>query len=439
MKKIYILMLMICLSVFSANEIKAQCAANFSYTTAGNVATFTDMSTATVGSVVSWGWNFGDGGFSGSQNPTHTYAACGAYSVSLTIFTSAFCSNTFTDTIIVNGGITPTFTYTVDTTTGNVNFQAQPFGLNLDYVWNFGDGTFDSTFAPNHTYPAGVYPVCLTVSDNAGICTATVCDTITVNIVPPSCTTTFTFNDNGSGNVSFQVAPFSFGMTYNWDFGDGTTGTGGFSFHTFPTFGSYTVCLTAVDSATMCISNFCDTVVLTQDITNCDVTFTYADNNGQVTFTANSFSFNNSYAWDFGDLNTGTGVFTTNTYDTSGVYWVCLTTNNSFDACSATYCDSVQVVITGIEELQSHPFKLEVYPNPMNDQTTISYQLKDAADIRITVTDVIGKIISISENKNQAKGNYSFRWKPEELKAGIYLLQLKADDRVETKKLVITK
>jgi PKD repeat protein len=43
---------------------------------------FTDQS---AGSVTSWSWNFGDGGGSTAQNPTHTYTAEGIYTVSLTV------------------------------------------------------------------------------------------------------------------------------------------------------------------------------------------------------------------------------------------------------------------------------------------------------------------------------------------------------------------
>jgi PKD repeat protein len=41
---------------------------------------FTDQST---GSPTSWSWNFGDGGSSALQNPTHVYAAAGSYTVTL--------------------------------------------------------------------------------------------------------------------------------------------------------------------------------------------------------------------------------------------------------------------------------------------------------------------------------------------------------------------
>jgi PKD repeat protein len=42
---------------------------------------FTDLSTTPRGA---WAWNFGDGGTSTAQNPTHTYAASGTYTVTLT-------------------------------------------------------------------------------------------------------------------------------------------------------------------------------------------------------------------------------------------------------------------------------------------------------------------------------------------------------------------
>ena len=41
---------------------------------------FTDLSTDTA----SWAWDFGDGGTSNLQNPSHVYGAPGTYTVSLT-------------------------------------------------------------------------------------------------------------------------------------------------------------------------------------------------------------------------------------------------------------------------------------------------------------------------------------------------------------------
>ncbi len=46
---------------------------------------FTDQSTPGSSSIASWLWDFGDGGTSTLQNPSHTYAVPGAYAVSLTV------------------------------------------------------------------------------------------------------------------------------------------------------------------------------------------------------------------------------------------------------------------------------------------------------------------------------------------------------------------
>jgi hypothetical protein len=43
---------------------------------------FTDTST---GDIISWHWDFGDGGTSTLQNPSHTYEAAGTYTASLTV------------------------------------------------------------------------------------------------------------------------------------------------------------------------------------------------------------------------------------------------------------------------------------------------------------------------------------------------------------------
>jgi serine protease len=59
--------------------------ANFSFSTNLLAATFTDASTDTDGTVTGWSWAFGDGATSTAQNPSHTYAAGGTYTVSLTV------------------------------------------------------------------------------------------------------------------------------------------------------------------------------------------------------------------------------------------------------------------------------------------------------------------------------------------------------------------
>jgi Zn-dependent metalloprotease/chitodextrinase len=60
-------------------------AADFSYTMDGLTVSFTDESTAPSGSIESWNWEFGDGETSSEQNPVHSYAAAGSYTVTLSV------------------------------------------------------------------------------------------------------------------------------------------------------------------------------------------------------------------------------------------------------------------------------------------------------------------------------------------------------------------
>ena len=49
-------------------------------------------------------------------------------------------------------------------------FASDPDGDDLDYNWDFGDGTSDTDDAPQHDFPAaGIYQVTLTVSDGQGL------------------------------------------------------------------------------------------------------------------------------------------------------------------------------------------------------------------------------------------------------------------------------
>jgi PKD repeat protein len=122
---------------------------------------FIDNST---GSPISWAWNFGDGTSSTAQNPSHTYASAGTYSVTLSI-TTANCGDTITNQVVVStGGNTcqSNFTYTANGNT--VTFTDISTGNPTSWAWSFGDGTSSTAQNPTHTYgSAGTYSVSLLI------------------------------------------------------------------------------------------------------------------------------------------------------------------------------------------------------------------------------------------------------------------------------------
>lgn len=95
--------------------VNAPPTANFTYTTNGLTANFTDTSTDSDGTIASRSWSFGDGGTSTATNPSHTYATAGTYSVSETVTDNGGASNTKTTSVLVSAPTTQTYSNTTAT------------------------------------------------------------------------------------------------------------------------------------------------------------------------------------------------------------------------------------------------------------------------------------------------------------------------------------
>ncbi|MFC2141191.1 PKD domain-containing protein, partial [Acidobacteriota bacterium] len=147
--------------------------ADFTFTTSDLTANFTDASTDSDGTIVSWLWNFGDGNTSTVQNPSHTYAAAGTYTVTLTVTDDDSATDSVSKPVTVTApNIPPTasFTYTINGLTVTfTDTSTDPDGTIVGWLWNFGDGNTSTVQNPIHTYAmGGTYTVTLTVTDNDG-------------------------------------------------------------------------------------------------------------------------------------------------------------------------------------------------------------------------------------------------------------------------------
>jgi PKD repeat protein len=162
--------------------------------------------------------------------------------------------------IIIPGGLAAAFVLTPNPATAfnDVLFDASLSRTGVgtaivSYNWSFGDGTTAGGVTTAHKYPAGTYTVTLTVTDSNGL-TASSSQIIPVQpgIVP---TAVFVFSPAQplvGQTVFFNAGQSAAGpgrriVSYRYNFGDGTTGTGSTRSHVYSVEGAYAVVLTVTD------------------------------------------------------------------------------------------------------------------------------------------------------------------------------------------------
>jgi len=164
----------------------------------------------------------------------------------------------FSPAIQANGNQPPSvdfsWTPTGDIQTGDtVQFtdnSNDPDGTIIAWEWDFGDGNYSILENPSHTYTGNdTFAVELTVIDNNGS-TNTTTKQITIQNRAPTAdagpdqlvnTTLVSFDGTGSSDPDGTID------TYNWSFGDNSTGTGATPTHNYSQDGTYTVTLNVTD------------------------------------------------------------------------------------------------------------------------------------------------------------------------------------------------
>ncbi|MFC2046479.1 PKD domain-containing protein [Chloroflexota bacterium] len=232
--------------------------------------------------IATYEWNFGDGTTGSGSVVTHVYNAPGSYPVTLTVTGEDGLGNTGgpvemvirdaqapapTPTPPTTGDLPePVINYPVEGTVGvEVTFdgsESRPGTSPIaSYVWDFGDGTTGLGAVVTHIYNApGTYQVTLTVTDEnwlsstggpvsilikeAGAAAPT--STPTAGQLPEPVTVFPSEGRVGQG-LTFDGSQSRPGsspiVSYLWDFGDGTTGSGIVVIHLYSTAGAYQVTL----------------------------------------------------------------------------------------------------------------------------------------------------------------------------------------------------
>lgn len=304
-------------------------------------ATFTNTSTISDGSALTYLWNFGNAQTSTQQNPTTTYTSTGPYTVTLTATSSNGCVD---DSIRILSSIyaqpQAAFSAPAEVCFGSqVNFTDQstaPGSTVTQWLWNFGDGTTSTLQNPVKNYSApGTYIVTLTINSAIGCPSSVATRTVIVNPLPlanfnvsaPTCATrNVTFTDVSLANAGTIIK-------WTWNFGDGSnliSSNNNPVIHTYANPGIYTVTL-QVETDKGCVS-----VVVPKQVTvNVIPEAGFIPPQACISDPASPFIDTSristgsitAWQWNFGDPNAGGGNPNTSTiqnpahaYTVAGTY-----------------------------------------------------------------------------------------------------------------------
>jgi hypothetical protein len=426
----------------------------------------------------SYSWNFGDPA-SGSANnasgasPTHVFSGPGTYNVVVT-------GNgvTLSYTVVVSQNCQPcacpadaSFDYTVDEKDCYVKFHASytadPCLENVEYTWDFGDGTTGSGMDIDHAFAsAGTHEVCLTVTAVNGSepCTVRFCKKIETRCTPPcdckqlrpSFKITFddkecvyTFEGAQGGSECFKF------VEYYWEFSDGTTSIGQITGHVFPAAGSYDVCLTVVvrneKGDILCSERYCEKVEARCG-GRCDCKLkpefdmvNFGDCNMLFTgFSGSDCANITQMEWTINGAGPYYGQYLSTQFQVNTSYQICLTVtgNNGKDECKETYCQEYFYT-------DCYPFhgksatnapvsaapQCQLYPNPASESVSLRLLFQSESATYVTLKTADGKII----------GTYAYDMKEREMNIeipsavsnGFVFVEVRSGDYFFTEKLMI--
>jgi PKD repeat protein len=439
---------------------------------------FTDLSATGLGTTITnWYWDFDDATTSTLQNPTHTYASAGTYSVCLIIVgTNANgeqCKDKFCQSVTVDGcgqiepcKLAAKFDFKVDKC--NVSFidlSAAGVGTTItNWYWDFGDATTSTLQNPTHTYAtAGTYAVCLTIvgtNSKGEQCKDLFCLKVAVDgcgqIEPCQVFAKFDYKIDGCTAYFTDFSGTGVGTTITnwfWNFGDATTSTLQNPSHVYAAAGTYEVCLVVVGvnaAGVKCENKLCMKIIVKDcgQTSDCKVypKFDFKIDSCKVSFldysaTAAGTTITNWF-WDFGDGITSNVQNPIHVYTAPGNYTVCLLitgVNAAGLKCENKICLPVSVndcLKHGITTDKANVSLLSVYPNPATDIVNINFRMKAAGQVNISVTDVQGRIVAVVKDGYFTNGYHNVVWNVN-VHAGWYLITIKTADGTDQKQLLI--
>lgn len=369
--------------------------ADFTYDMAGCspfVASFTNGSTSPA---TQFYWDFKDGSNSNQEDVLHRFVndtyIDKVFNVKLTATSDYNCWDTISKPVMVYAQPVAMFNPTPTVQTfpeARVQLNSVSNSQPWDYLWTFDDGQFSSSSTEIfHDYAHwGKRNIELRLQSTTSNCADTI--TRTIMIYPPAVNAAFTVDtDHGCEplDVQFTAVASEYSEIYNyeWDFGDGSTGTGSTPYHKYDSAGTYYVKMTASGEGGE------DYEYRTIRVyRNPKANFIHApreatlntDLQARVEFFNTSVCADTSgctYLWRFGDGNTSTERQLVYNYTDTGHYDVTLIATTLSNGCTDSIVVIGAVTVEGEGKIK---FPNAFVPN-QEEEPKCTYELKSALDL----------------------------------------------------------
>lgn len=284
----------------------------------------------------------------------------------------------------------------------------------------------------------GDYYVCMKLTDTCNQCDTTICKKITINCQSPC-----NWKAAGAG-FAFKVDCRKVSVTansmnnsclkYKWTSGGQTFSTGSTGTISFNATGTYTVCLTLVDTCKSCDTTICQSIKI--DCNPCQATAKFRIDSVSrkgVVYVTNQSTGAFTYSWNWGDSTYSRDKSPgSHAYKYSGSKKICLTVWDSLGKCSTTFCLTTQVVVgrsNGSQQRTVPTGSISVFPNPGKDRVNVTW---DGNMNRMQIINLNGAVImetSVSGGQTTIDAGM--------LKEGVYLIRLSGEQGFATARMLI--
>ena len=197
-----------------------------------------------------------------------------------------------------------------------------------------------------------------------------------------------------------------FANSFKWNLGDGTLSTDTNILHVFTQPGTYTVWLKALDSAGIVVDSL-NQIINVNASPIAQVGF--ARFGDEVHFTNSSTGATN-YLWQFGSYTSSKKVLDSIDLrliqDTGIVDFTMVAFSSS--GCTDTAKFSLDVWATGINNIHSNTIKANIYPNPIEQNSVLSFTTLKKDVFNIEIFNMLGQKIAVIDDKELQSGSHEY-------------------------------